>query len=135
MSDRAKSPCWYVKPSLSLAGAPVPSAIFRWWNFVTTPARAGAVASHRKREKGVATFTVASWSVCGLRAHRRAHFPDLREKAPAERVPEVGDAERSAGARLHADHPLDHLHVAEAPQQHLLVEADEVLAEALQREV
>ena len=50
------------------------------------------------------------------------------EKAGLERLPEVHDPGRAAGAALEAGDALDRLHVAEAPEQEVLLHVDQLLA-------
>ena len=68
-------------------------------------------------------------------AEDRAHFPQLGEEPALQRRLQIRDAQRPAGARLHADHALHHCDVATAPQQHALVEVDQILEQQVERVV
>src|SRR5690606_23132373 len=56
----------------------------------------------------------------------RADLPQVREGRP-ERLPEIFRAGAAAGAHLHADRALDHLHMTIAPLLNSLIEIDEAL--------
>ena len=62
--------------------------------------------------------TFAGYGVAALRAAPGS--PTDRERAAASASSEIGGAARSAGAGLHADRALDHLHVPIAPLLHAL---------------
>ena len=59
----------------------------------------------------------------------RPDVPQVRKEVLAEGGSEITGAGRSAGARLRADRPLHHLHVAISPFLDAFVEIDEALAE------